>query len=252
MESPPAKNDKRKSHPEDQAGGRSGMIFEGNSFLKKLRASELHFYQWLQGLTSGIFSEFKPFTPEFFGVEQRNGEDFIVLENLLTGHEYANIMDCKLGNITFAAYHSEEEKAYKLEKNKKTTSHSMGFKISGYLVKSSEGITVEKLITKEEFFGINENNVRDFFRKIASVDGNLQKEFVEEFIRQTESIKFWFERNREKVFRCSSLLYVCGKNGKCQVRQIDFPKVEESNGEVDENVLKGLTSILMIWRSLIS
>lgn len=239
-------------YSDSQAGGHAGiMIFEGDRLLKKSKQNEIGFFQWMAAQDTPLYRDFRVLAPQFYGVEERNGNHYIVLENLLTNYEHPNIMDCKLGRITWTSHHTEETIRNQEAKNKLTTTGSLGFRISGLVVKNNQGEKVEQLVKKEAFMSITDANIHDYFKKIVMDQGALQVRVVEHFIQETEKIKAWFERNTEKHFKASSVLFINGKNGRCQVRYIDFAHAEDANGQVDANVLEGLENVIKIWRMLL-
>lgn len=247
----PAK--KAKMHEEGQAGGHGGtLIFEGDKLLKKAKQSEIAFFEWLYSpnQTDSIINEIKKYAPKFYGIEERNGERYVSMENLLTGYENPNIMDCKLGKITWTSHHSEETKRNQEAKNKDTTTGSLGFRISGIVIKDDHGKKVESWAKNEGFFGINEHNIHEQFLKIVTQNGHLNKDAINLFITETQKLLDFFERQKVKHFVASSVFYVCGKNQKHQVRFIDFAHAIDANGKTDENVIDGLQNVIKVWERI--
>ena len=240
-------------HSDGQAGGHAGiMIFEGDRLLKKCKQNEIRFFEWLYSQNSPIIEELREFAPRFYGVEERNGSNYVVMENLLTGVEHPNIMDCKLGRVTWTSYHTEETIRNQEAKNKLTTTGSLGFRISGIVVKNSAGEKIEQLVKKQCFYQITDENIHDYFRKIVTADdGAVQVDVVRHFIQETERIKNWFERQNLKTFKASSVLYVLGKNGRSQVKYIDFAHAEDAGGQSDANVIEGLENLINIWKRIV-
>lgn len=242
----------REGYSDHQVGGHSGiMIFEGERLLKRSKPNEIKFYKWLKLQNGPLYSDLKRLVPTFYGVERRDGHEYIILENLVTGYDHPNMMDCKLGRITWTSYHSEEVIRRRKIKYRMTTTDTLGFRISGILINDSLGNKLEHLVKNEAYTSINNDNINEFFRKIVTVDGRLQHDAVEKFIDETERIRRWFERNYEKSFKASSILYINGKNGKAQCRYIDFAHVEDLAEGTDGNVIEGLESIIKIWRRLL-
>ena len=239
-------------YSDSQAGGHAGiMIFEGDRLLKKSKQNEIRFVQWLLTQSSQLWADFKELAPRFYGVEHRDGSDYVVMENLLLGYDHPNIMDCKLGRITWTSKHTEETIKNQEEKNKLTTSGSLGFRISGIVVKDQEGNKVEQLVKSAAFMNITESNIHEYFRKIVTDGDRVQTEIVQEFIVGAERVKAWFERNNEKTFKASSVLFINGKNGKAQCRYIDLAHSEEAEGRNDDNVIEGLQGVINVWRRLL-
>lgn len=236
-----------------QAGGHEGiMIFENNRVLKKSKQPEISFFQWLYSQDTPMFKELQNFAPHFYGVEARNGNNYIVLENLLTEYDYPNIMDCKLGRITWDSDCPEDVVRVRRQRNSLTTTETLGFRLCGLVVKDNHGEKVEQLVSKKDFQQINDQNIHEYFKKIVTDQGALQVRVVEQFIQETERLKNWFERNTEKHIKSSSVFYVNGKNGRCQVRYIDFAHAEPANGQVDSNVIEGLENCIRVWRKLLN
>ena len=249
---PPGKVHLNEVYSDSQAGGHAGiMIFEGNRLLKKCKQNEISFFEWMHLQADPIMEDFKKIAPEFYGIEERNGSRYVVLENLLQGYDHPNIMDCKLGKITWTSHHTEEKIRNQEAKDFLTTTGSLGFRISGLVVKSSSGEKIEQLVKKDAFYKITAENIHDYFRKIVEMNGEIQQDIVREFINETEKIKSWFERQTLKTFKASSVLYIVGKNGKHQVRYIDFAHAEDADGLHDANVIEGLENTINIWKRLL-
>ncbi len=243
----------KEEYSDSQAGGHAGiLIFEGDRLLKKSKPGEIKFFEWLAQQDNLLFNDFNLLAPAFYGVEHRHGTDYTVLENLLKGFDHPNIMDCKLGRITWTSNRSQETARNREAKNKLTTTASLGFRVSGLVVKDNQGNKVEQLLKKEAYLRITEANIHEYFRKIVMDGDRLQVEVIEQFISETEKIKNWFERNTEKTFKASSVLYVNGKNENAQCRYIDFTYVEDAGGKTDDNVIEGLQNIIMVWRKLLN
>lgn len=253
MDTPPVRKvQSGEEFSDNQAGGHVGIfIFEGDRLLKRSKPGEIRFFEWLMQQNTPLFTDFKFLAPTFYGVEHRDGDDYVVLENLLAGYDHPNIMDCKIGRITWTANRSEETIRRRKIKSNLTTSSSLGFRVSGLVVKDNQGNKIEQILKKEAYNNINQANIHEYFRKIVTDGDRLQVEVIEQFIRETERLKEWFRRNTEKTFKASSILYINGKNGKAQCRYIDFTHTEDAEGKTDDNVIEGLQNIITVWRMLI-
>lgn len=53
-------------------------------------------------------------------------------------------MDLKLGKILYGRDYSEETKQRRKKKSEKTTAHSLGFRIAGYLLKNKDNQVIKK------------------------------------------------------------------------------------------------------------
>jgi hypothetical protein len=236
-----------------QAGGRSSIMFEGDFCLKKMKPRERNFYQWLSTQKSGLFEEFRQFLPHFYGTQLRGEEEFLVLESLINGIESPNIIDIKLGKLTHSNSDSEQKVRNKLLRSQNTTSFDLGFRISGLIIRGSGGEIVEKINTGKVICMINKDNMYEYVKKIVMIDGVLQREAVEAFLYQTHRIKCWFEKNDQKMFRSTSILFINGRNGRRQTRLIDFDHMQEmEESRIDYNVLDGLCSLVNVWERILS
>ena len=239
----------------DQAGGHSGsLIARGDKLLKKAGPKEQAFYQYLfsEECQDPALVQLREIVPHFYGIEVIDGKNFMVLENLLTGFDNPNLLDCKIGKVTWTRDHNEAKLADQRKKAESTTTGSLGFRITGLVVKDHNGQTVESIMKDEGFSTIKQDNIHEYFNKI--VNGN--KEQVQTFIHQTERILNWFKSQTSKVFFTASLFYVNGKNGKSQTRFIDLAYVYNAEGQHDDSksyldVIQGLESVIEIWKRLL-
>lgn len=231
------KGEESKKAPEkkpDQAGGHAGsLIARGDKLLKRVGPAEFKFYTSLfdEENKDEDLIELRKFVPKYFEVEQIEGKDYLVLENLLTDYDHPNILDCKVGKVTWTPDHNERKTADQKKKAETTTTGSLGFRISGLIVKDEHGAVVESFAKEEGFYGISPENIHEFFKKIVGED----KKQVKRLIRQTEKLIGWFKKQRSKIFFTASVFYVIGKNGKSQTRFIDFAHVYDAHGKEDES-----------------
>ena len=245
---------KDKNH--EQAGGHAGsLIARGDKILKKVGPAELKFYQELfdESLTDEDLVEFKKFVPQYFGTEDIDGHKYLVLENLLTGYEHPNLLDCKIGKVTWTRDHNERKTADQKKKAVETTTGSLGFRISGLVTKDSSGKVVDSFAKEEGFYSIKPENIHEHFKKIVGDD----KKQIKSFIKQTEKLLKWFKHQKSKIFFTASVFYVLGKNGLSQTKFIDFAHVYDAEGETDESnlyldVIQGLESVINVWKHLLA
>ena len=249
------KHSKEASKP-DQAGGHAGsLIARGDKLLKRVGPAELKFYQELfdEKLQNEYLIEFRKFVPSYFGTEEIDGKTYLVLENLLTGYDHANILDCKIGKVTWTKDHNERKTADQKKKAEETTTGSLGFRISGLVVKDDKGKVIESFTKDEGFQKVKPENIHEYFNKVVSNN----QEHIKQIIKQTKRLIRWFKKQNSKIFFTASIFYVIGKNGAIQSRFIDFAHVYDANeGQVDESniyldVIQGLESVNQIWEKLL-
>jgi 1D-myo-inositol-tetrakisphosphate 5-kinase/inositol-polyphosphate multikinase len=80
--------------------------------------------------------QLREIVPHYYGTEEIDGKTFIVLENLLTGYEHPNLLDCKIGKVTWTRDHNEAKLADQQRKAQLTTTGSLGFRITGLVAKT--------------------------------------------------------------------------------------------------------------------
>lgn len=139
----------------------------------------MKFWAWLfsEENTDENMQKFKEFIPQYHGIEERGGSQYIVLENLLDGYDHSNFMDVKLGKVTWAPYKEEAKVQSQIEKNKTTTTGILGLRVTGLVVKDGEGSVVEQ--SNKDYNSISADTVHETFAKIVTQDGTVQREVVE-------------------------------------------------------------------------
>ncbi|CAG9330582.1 unnamed protein product [Blepharisma stoltei] len=234
-----------------QAGGHEGiLIFRRDKLLKRALSSELNFYRTLfnPNNQNPILHEFRKLVPKFYGSQSIDGNNYVVLENLLWGYDNPSIMDCKIGKVTWTRDHSPPRCVTQQLRASKTTTSSLGFRITGLLIKDREGRVTES-IRKKKVFDITPDNILDYFSKLVIRDGVFQEAVVDQFIMETQEILAWFRKQTVNTYFTCSVLYVNGFN-KAQTKFIDFSYVYPSEGTRDNNMIEGLESLISTWEKL--
>mmetsp|Transcript_8723 Transcript_8723/g.8738 ORF Transcript_8723/g.8738 Transcript_8723/m.8738 type:complete len:99 (-) Transcript_8723:199-495(-) len=96
-------------------------------------------------------------------------------------------MDCKIGKVTWTRDHSPPRCVTQQLRASKTTTSSLGFRITGLLIKDREGHVTES-IRKKQVFDITPDNILDYFSKLVVRDGVFQEAVVDQFIMETQEI----------------------------------------------------------------
>jgi len=237
----------------DQAGGHEGsLIFRGNKLLKKAHPAEIGFYSALfdPQLENSELIEFRKFVPYFYGVEIINNKNYIVLENVLFGYEHPNVLDCKIGKVTWTKDHNEVKTKKQQEKARTTTTGSLGFRISGLITKDEFGNKIESWSKDGGYFNITPENIHEQLVKIVHRGDTFQLDRAELLLKQTQEILNWFTKQRSKLFFTASVLYVNGTD-KAQARFIDFAHVFDAEGHEDINTREGLENLIKCWQEVI-
>mmetsp|Transcript_14184 Transcript_14184/g.14254 ORF Transcript_14184/g.14254 Transcript_14184/m.14254 type:complete len:496 (+) Transcript_14184:16-1503(+) len=237
------------SQPLAQAAGHEGsLIPRGDKLLKRVKAPEITFYDYLFSptLENPEMIEFRKFVPYYFGVEKLNGHDHIVIENLLYGYTHPSILDCKIGKVTWLPENSDVKTKKQQEVAMRSTQATLGFRICGILCKDEQGNVTGHTGKYSRNTEPVDNNVHEEFRRVVTRGDRVQLEFIDQFIRDTQELLDWFIRQRTKHFFTCSVFYVAGLE-KAQTRFIDFAHVFDSDGTANANVIEGLESLIMVW-----
>ena len=136
-------------HPErfqiDQELGESVLNKVTNKY--EVEAYEKIFTADVNDIRYGANQAFKKFLPTYHGsFTSENGETYIKLENLLLGRPNANILDLKMGTSSITVNTPLDRYDYSNQKDAKTTSVSLGFRVTGYIIKDKSGKVVQREI----------------------------------------------------------------------------------------------------------
>lgn len=227
----PKKNEENKGP--GQAGGHEGsLIFRDDKMLKRVGDHELEFYTSLfsEDTKDEDLLELRKFVPQYYGVEKIDGKNYLILENLLFNYTHPSLLDCKMGKVTWTPHHNERKTLDQKQKAEKTTTGSLGFRISGFMTKDENGKVLESIAKEAGFYSITPENIHEKFSLVVNNDPKR----VKKFIKQTKTLLKWFEKQRSKKFFTASVFYISGKND-CQTRFIDFAHVFDAEGEADNS-----------------
>lgn len=271
------------------SGHDNSIIFDEKVIYKKTKQGEIEFYHWINNTyISSTLKLMLNFIPKFYGIKENplDCSKMIILENLLDNCENPNIMDCKLGRITWAKEDSEKKKEKRKLINKYSTTDILGFRLTGILVRDKNGNILKKEIKRAieskiksedqiiKYFQMfissnvdidknynddiilnntnNNSDIRNAHEKSNSCNSEyfFNKNIVEEIKNQIQNILNFFRSQYEKTFISSSLVFVLGKNNTLKVKLIDFAHVYDSEEKLDGNVIEGLENILKIWSAI--
>ena len=248
-------NQEEHKAPISQAGGHEGsLIPRGDKLLKRAGAVEKQFYSFLFGSEnqdSDLIS-LQKFVPHYYGIENIDGKDYLILENLLHDLNHPSILDCKVGKVTWSKDHNERKTADQKSKAEKTTTGTLGFRIEGLIAKDDKGTVIHNFSKKEGYFAVTAENIHKEFQKFV----NNNKDQIKTFIDQTTEILNWFKNQRSKHFFCASILYVYDKS-KSYTKFIDFAHVFDAENQPDTSnsyldVIEGLENLILVWKRLLS
>jgi len=244
---------KTQDFSEHQAGGHPGtIIHKQDKIYKKAKKSEFIMYEYLYSTNcSENIRNLKTILPKYFGKDIINGEEFLILENLHSDYDHPNLIDCKLGRITWKSDANLKKIEVQMKKNKESINQHFAFRITGLIIRDSEGKVVEELKKPLVETKVTKDNIYHFLAKLLSYDDVIQKHLIDEIILKTENILKFFKGQTIFKFIASSVYYVIGKNNKVQARLIDIAHPEDSNGKIDENLIEGLEGLIHVWKNLL-
>lgn len=240
------------------SGGHAGdFVARGDKMLKKSKKGELLFYQDLLNPSSKFAKEnefLAKLAPKFFGVEEINGEKYIVMENLFDGMEKASIIDAKLGAVTWMPDTPEIKKKLEMEKVARTTSGKIGYRLSGVILKDQKGKVVDKRSKAQLYYDIEVDDLPKIVRSLLkSNDAERENaKALEEFKEFVRKVLDWFENQSTRFFVASSIVFLVDNvAGKWNARFIDFAHVEElPSGKKDEEVIFALKNLMKMLQGV--
>jgi hypothetical protein len=210
------------------------LIAEGDKLYKRAGPAEVKFYKELfdESQSDEQLIKFRDFVPKYFGTKEISGQTYLILENLLTGFDHPNILDCKIGKVTWTKDHNERKTKDQMEKAAKTTTGTLGFRISGLVSKDESGKVTDSFAKEEGFFQVTSENIHSYFLKVSGPS----QEVLHSLHSQTKKLIRWFKKQTSKHFFTASVFYVVGKNGATLTKFIDFAHVYDAEGHHDDSI----------------
>ncbi|XP_061575414.1 inositol-trisphosphate 3-kinase Cb [Cololabis saira] len=283
----PSVGSRKKRYPWVQLAGHAGNFLAGENgyVLKRYCESE---QQCLQKLMK---DSLRRFVPGYYGVEQRDDQDYNKMEDLLADFDSPSIMDCKMGCRTYLEEEltkarerprlrkdmyekmvevdpgapTEQERAqqgvlkprYMQWRETLSSTATMGFRIEG--IKKADGTcntSFKKTKHKEQVM----QALKDF------VDGGAN--LLKLYLQQLEQLRVVLEQSH--FFKThevvgSSILFVHDATGTARVWMIDFGKTAPlpppltldhrtpwTEGNREDGYLWGLDNLIDIFKSELS
>ncbi|XP_017280234.1 inositol-trisphosphate 3-kinase Cb [Kryptolebias marmoratus] len=243
-----------------------------------------------QSLQQLVNDSLKPFVPGYYGVVQKDDQEYNVMDDLLTGFDSPAIMDCKMGSRTYLEEElkkarerprlrkdmyekmmavdpgapTEEERAqqgvlkprYMQWRETLSSTASLGFRIEGIKkAEKSRNTNFKKTKHRDQVMQVLE----DF------VDGNTQ--ILKLYLSRLEELRCVLEESpffKTHEVVGSSLLFVHDASGKAKVWMIDFGKTVPLpppmtldhrtpwvEGNREDGYLWGLDNLIDIFSSML-
>lgn len=271
--------------PEHQVAGhmpRDGklgpLVDDEGRFYKPLQVdargeNEAKFYESFS-LNKEVPDHIHRYFPVYHGtqlVEASNGSGklpHMVLEDVVSGYSNPSVMDVKIGSRTWYPDVSEVYFKKCIKKDRKTTTVSLGFRVSGFKIFDHQESSFWRP-DKRVVLGYKVDGARLALRKFVSSNSLANSNsipncaFASEvyggsngILAQLLELKAWFETQTIYHFNsCSILMFyendsILMKGGaneqapRAQVKLVDFAHVLDGNGVIDHNFLGGLCSFI--------
>ncbi|XP_030621781.1 inositol-trisphosphate 3-kinase Cb isoform X2 [Chanos chanos] len=276
----------KKRYPWVQLAGHAGSFQAGENgkLLKKYCECEQLCLQKL------MHDSLRPFVPGYYGIVQRDNQDYNLMDDLLADFDSPSIMDCKMGSRTYLEEElvkarerpklrkdmyekmvavdpsapTPEERAqqavlkprYMQWRETLSSTATLGFRIEG--IKKADGTcntNFKKTKHKEQVM----KALEDF------VDGNVQ--ILKSYLQKLQELRGVLEHS--EFFRShevvgSSLLFVHDCTGRARVWMIDFGKTVPVQppltldhrtpwveGNREDGYLWGLDNLILIFSSML-
>jgi len=231
---------------DQQMGGHEGTFqkMDAAKIMKNAGDAETAFYEEIHN-----YPALQSFAPTFFGVKELDGKKYIVIEDLTHTFKKPCILDVKIGRQSFGEDASPEKKASMEAKDKKSTTHPLGMRITAmkvYQVESGDYVKTGKAEGKD----VTVDNFQSALSAYFHNGKELRKELIPAFIEKIQKIREWMETQGELRIYSSSVLFVYdgeegSDNQNVAVKIIDFAHVFKiSDDGKDDGYIFGINNLL--------
>lgn len=226
-----------------QVGGHEGCFdFDGNKLKKTTRPEEIDIYRAINGVSPpDLFTDsqrsqlekLKAFTPKYYSSEGKTLE----IENMLTGHEGASVMDMKIGtsSITQDCQKKGDDVCNnRIKKDEKKGSAKYGWRITGYECEGSRYLKTDPTITDRQ----------EHQNKLLVYKGIFQRDSAAFLIEFQNKVILHFES--ENTFEVRGISIFCvfdHERGHYNAKLIDLASFQDI-GKIDEGFNLGLNTLL--------
>lgn len=127
-----------------------------------------------------------------------------------------------------------------------TTSPTLGFRITGYVIKRKDGSVLQ--IANRKYRSFEEKDIPTIFSKVLSGNekNEINKEALAFFKERTSELLDYFENHNSRRIRGSSILFLVDNTTNSYDMKIIDPSSTEDFADLnqrDEGYIKGLKSI---------
>ncbi|XP_047316072.1 inositol polyphosphate multikinase beta-like [Impatiens glandulifera] len=243
------------------------LVDDSGRFYKPLQSdhrgsNEMTFYTSFSS-NENIPTHIRNFFPHFYGTQNLQSSDgsglrpHLVLENLVSSYTNPSIMDVKIGARTWPPDSSEDYIAKCFNKDRITTSVSLGFRVSGFHIYNYNKLEFWKP-DKKWVQSFSHDDVRLVLRKFVSSnacedpDSRPDSAFASEvyggskgILAQLLELKEWLQdQSMYHFYSCSVIMIYSKELGGAVIKLVDFAHVVEGKGVIDHNFLGGICSLI--------
>lgn len=254
--------------------GQLGPLIDGSGcFYKPLQEddrglAEAEFYDTFSSDVR-VPDNIRKFFPKSFGTQLLEASDgsgprsHLVLEDLISKYPNPSIIDFKIGSRTWYPEATEEYIQKCLEKDRRTSSLPLGFRISGLHLYEGQEFGYWKP-ERNLTIKYSADDVRLVLRKFVSSNQASDSKTDPDcafassvyggssgILAQLLELKSWFEEQTIYHFYSCSVLMVYDKESLVKgtepgpaIKLVDFAHVVGGNGVLDHNFLGGLCSLI--------
>lgn len=235
---------------EEQMGGHEGTFhkLDEKKIMKHGGEAETLFYSELH-----LYPKLQEFAPAFHGFHELDGKKYIVIEDATAGFSKPCILDIKIGKQSFGEDADETKKANMAAKDAKSTTGTLGARITAikvYQVESGEYIKKSKdygkTIKTEDF----QSALSEYFHNGKT----LRKTLIPKFLEKIRLVKEWIESQGDVRMYSSSILFVYDgdeSNDEVVIKLIDFAHVFKitDNGK-DDGYIFGVNNVIQYLEAI--
>jgi len=235
---------------DQQMGGHEGTFHKVDELkiMKHGGEAETSFYEEIHN-----YPKLQEFAPTFFGIKETDGKKYIVIEDLTAGFAKPCILDIKIGRQSYGEDADEAKKANMEAKDKRSTTWSLGARITAMKVYQNEnGEYIKK--GKEDGKDVKTEDFQAALSEYFHNGKELRRGLIPKFIEKIKLIQEWAHSQGDVRLYSSSILFVYdgeGSDDKVAIKLIDFAHVFKitDNGK-DDGYIFGVNNVIQYLEAI--
>jgi hypothetical protein len=155
-------------------------------------------------------------------------ETMIRIENLLHSRPKANVLDLRMGTSSITINTPPHKYDYIKEKDHKTTTETLGFRVTAYIIKDKEGKIIEKEVKPHG--KVLAEHIPGILRRVLSGNENreINKDALNFLLRRTSELIDYFENHNSRSITGSSVLIIIDNVSKSyEMKIIDLSHFQD-------------------------